>query len=89
MQERVAECVWRSLMGRDDLNEGHGFSRAVDADEGRTASDGVRFLQGSLRVDLSMGRDVPQGLKPSMAGGFMARLKPCPSLRFLCYAKAQ
>ena len=62
MQERGAECVWLSLVARDDLNEGHGFSRAVDVDEGGTASAAeVRFLQGSLRVDLSMEKDVPQG----------------------------
>jgi hypothetical protein len=34
-------------------------------------------------VNLSMGKDVPQGLKPSMAAAFKARLKPCPSSRFV------
>jgi len=67
---------------RDDLNEGHGFSRAVDdVKAGRLQPLRYGLLQGGLCVDLSIGKDVPQGLKPSMAGGFMARLKPCPSLR--------
>ena len=86
------------LDGRADLNEGHGFSRAVDGMKaGRLQPLRCRFLQGNLCVDLNMAKDVPQGLKPSMAAAFygtaeavpfvkvrcMARLKPCTSLRFL------
>ena len=68
---------------RADLHEGHGFSRAVDGMKaGRLRLLRYGLLQGSLCVDLSIGEDVPQGLKPSMAAAFTARLNPCPSLRF-------
>ena len=73
-----------SLMGRDDLNERHGFSRAVDGAKARRPLR-YGFLQGNLCVDLNMEKGVPQGLKPSMAGGFTARLKPCPSSRFVVW----
>jgi hypothetical protein len=50
------------LMGREDLNEAHGFSRAVDdMKAGRLQPLRYGFY-------LSMGKDVPQGLKPSRAG---------------------
>jgi hypothetical protein len=74
--------------GRDDLNEGHGFSRAVDGMKaGRLQPLRYGFLQGNLCVDLNMAKDVPQGLKPSMAGGFTARLKPCPFVKVRCMAR--
>jgi hypothetical protein len=74
-------------MGKDDLNEGHGFSRAVDGcmKAGRLQPLRSGLLLGGLWVDWSIGKDVPQGLKPSMAGGFMARLNPCPSFRFVSW----
>ena len=40
-------------------------------------------------VDLSIGKDVPQGLKPSIAGGFMARLKAVPFVKGLLHGAAE
>jgi hypothetical protein len=76
--------------GRDDLNEGHGFSRAVDGMKaGRLQPLRYGFLQGNLCVDLNMAKDVPQGLKPSMAAAFYGTAKAVPLLRVLYQATAQ
>jgi hypothetical protein len=70
------------LDGRDDLNEGHGFSRAIDGMKaGRLQPLRYGFLQGSLCVDLNMATDVPQGLKPAMAAAFYGTAEAVPFVK--------
>jgi hypothetical protein len=74
--------------GRANLNEGHGFSRAVDGVKaGRLQPLRYGLLRGNLCVNLSMEKNVPQWLKPSMAAAFYGTAKPVPFVEVRCMAR--